>query len=638
MRGGFKSLLFRYGISVLLFVAIIALSRGLRYFGLQINLTIPVIVAIVGAAWFGGRGPGILISLLIIVVSMFSANQSVDASLLAFFFQYASILALLIFVVLLVSGRKTAQEQARRQGDLFRTILASIGDALIATDSMGKVTFVNAIATELLGADEKKLVGRPLEEVYRLKDESRDTIVDNVFDSIKRSEEIVSFASGLRLLRPDGTELPIRDSAAPIIDDQGEFCGSVIVFQDDTPRLAAEQALREAEYRQQQSQKLEAVGTLTGGVAHDFNNLLTAILGYTQLAMRKLPNESPVYSNLINVEKASNRAAELTKKLLAFSRQQPMQRRVIDLNEAIAEMLKLLERVIGENIGISFKAADDLALVLADAPQIEQVIMNLTVNARDAMPKGGRLTIETRNVVLDEYYCRQYPSCIPGEYVQVLVSDDGHGMEQDVLDRIFEPFFTTKEVDKGTGLGLSMVYGIVKQHKGHINVYSEVGLGTAFKIYLPAASTSERKEDKAAQPALIGGSETVLVADDEEALRELSRDVLEALGYTVITAENGEEALEIYQANPNSIDLVLLDVVMPVMGGLETYQKICETNDRPAVIFMTGYSAEVLDASTEDRPFDLDELPIIQKPYTLDALGRKVRDVLDASSMGRSPR
>jgi len=260
------------------------------------------------------------------------------------------------------------------------------------------------------------------------------------------------------------------------------------------------------------------------------------------------------------------------------------------------------------------------------------VIMNLSLNARDAMPTGGMLAIETKNVELDEFYCRQYPNCMPGKYAQVLVSDTGFGMDPDTIERIYEPFFTTKDVNKGTGLGLSMVYGIVKQHGGQINVYSEPGRGTTFKIFLPVVEGEIERIGPAAQPTLLGGTETILVADDEEALRNLSKDVLEALGYKVFTAQNGKAAVEIFEANRDTIDLLLFDVVMPVMGGSEAYRAIREMigKDLP-LIFMTGYSSEVLDSPyvKQSDSLDLALASVIQKPYTLDALGRTVREILD---------
>lgn len=629
MRGEHKSFLIRYGIAVLLFAGVIGLAGGLQYFGVQVNLTIPIIVAIVGAAWFGGRGPGILMSILVVAVAMSSSRRADEISSSAFYIEFASILGLLIFVVLLIAGRRAAQDRAKGQSELFRTTLASIGDAVITTDENGKINLINPIAEKVIGVSSDEALGKPLKDLYRLRSESTGKDLGDIYQMIRDRKEIVSFSSDVVLARPDGTLVPISDSAAPIGSPSGKFFGSVIVFQDDTPRREAEQAQKLAEHRQQQSQKLEAIGTLTGGVAHDFNNLLTAILGYTQLALRKLGPDSPVHDNLVNVEKAGNRAAELTKKLLAFSRRHPMQTRIIDLNDAIGDILKLLERVIGENVRVSFKPGADLVPVNVDPSQIEQVIMNLCINGRDAMPKGGKLVIETRNVSLDEYYCRQYPSCVPGDYVQVLVSDTGHGMDKETLDRIFEPFFTTKDVDKGTGLGLSMVYGVVKQHKGHINVYSEPGRGTTFKFYLPVVAEEAAAERSVAPDAAAAtGSETILVADDEEALRNLSRDVLEALGYTVILAENGEQAIELYKENDGSIDLLLLDVVMPIVGGVEVYKSLRNLGSQTPVVFMTGYSSEVLDDSKAEA-LDLSFLPVIQKPYTLDALGRIVRETLD---------
>ena len=629
MRGDNKSLVFRYGLSLVLFAIVLGLSLVLRYYGIQINLTAPISIAIVAAAWFGGRGPGILISVLVVAVSAGSMTRSEDTSAAAFYFGHLSVLALLIFVVLLISGRKSAQENAKRQGELFRTTLASIGDAVITSDPQGKVTFVNPTAERLIGMSFETAVGRHLNEIYRLTDEVTGNDIGDVFAMIRDRKEVVSFTSNVVLKRVDGPDLPIIDSGAPIVDANGRFHGSVVVFQDDTARREAEQALKDTEHRQQQSQKLEAIGTLTGGVAHDFNNLLTAILGYTQLAMLRLSSDPKTLDYLVQVEKAGNRAAELTRKLLAFSRRQKLESRIVNLNDSIGDILTLLERIIGEHIRVTFKRDESLRSVNADPSQIEQAVMNLSLNARDAMPKGGRLIIETRNVSLDEHYCRQYPTCEPGEYVQVLVSDTGTGMDQETLDRIFEPFFTTKDVDKGTGLGLSLVYGIVKQHRGHINVYSEPGRGTTFKFYIPVASESMEEIHRSIHPAATGGPETILVADDEEALRNLSSDVLKALGYSVILAQNGDEAMEIFSQQGDTIDLLLLDVVMPGTGGIEAYRKITASGATVPVVFMTGYSSEVLDNSKAGM-IDIDLLPIIQKPYTLDALGRIVRETLDS--------
>ncbi|MGI9166778.1 MAG: PAS domain S-box protein [Pyrinomonadaceae bacterium] len=435
----------------------------------------------------------------------------------------------------------------------------------------------------------------------------------------------------VELLRCDGRIAHVTESVVGMFDEQGtlvEIKGFVL---DSTERKLAEQALVESEERLRQSQKMEAVGMLAGGVAHDFNNLLTVILGNTQLAMRNLQPGDPLQLRLVEVEEAGNSAAVLTRQLLAFSRRQILERRTLNVNDTIGEIMKLLQRIIGEDVEVRVKYAPDLATVFADPAQIEQVIMNLGVNARDAMSQGGRLTIETSNVECDEIYHRQYPYVLPGRYVQISLTDSGTGMDEETQARIFDPFFTTKEVGKGTGLGLSMVYGIVKQHDGHINVYSEVGHGTTFKVFLPVAEIAVEEETQAVQPSLLGGNETILVAEDEEALRNLARTVLEGLGYTVLLAQNGKEAVEMFEEDRARIDMLLFDVVMPQLGGVEAYQQIRERAGDVPLLLMTGYSSETVQSRfVKQNKFiqDLDPV-VIQKPYSVDGLGRKVREVLD---------
>jgi signal transduction histidine kinase len=401
--------------------------------------------------------------------------------------------------------------------------------------------------------------------------------------------------------------------------------------EEKAERERSEQALLASEQLLQQSQKMEAIGTLAGGVAHDFNNLLTVILGNTHLAFRTLQPDDPLQLRLVEVEKAANRATVLTRQLLAFSRRQHLERRTINLNVTIGEIMKLLQRIIGEDVDVRVTTTPSLCAIFADPAQIEQVIMNLAVNARDAMPQGGQLTIETSNVELDENYQRQYPYVEPGRYAQITVSDTGSGMDAETQKRIFEPFFTTKEVDHGTGLGLSMVYGIVKQHDGHINVYSKVGHGTTFKIYLPVVESAVETEAPIIQPPLLGGTETILVAEDEEALRGLARDVLEGLGYKVLLAKNGEEAVEVYGQNREQVSLLLLDVVMPRMGGWEAYERIRELGGDVPLIFMTGYSSETVQSRFVKQNKSMEEsgAVVLQKPYNVEGLGRKIREVLD---------
>lgn len=633
MSRDLRSIVYRYGLAALVFTAVIAVSLLLRYLGYQVNLTILIVIALVAVSWWGGRGPGIVFCALVAAATVAMNPLPADQSMTRFLFGIVSVLAILLLIVFLISGRKLTEQKLRDQSDLLSITLSSIGDAVIATDADGRVRFVNRTAEKLTGCPAAEAIGRPLSEIYKIVDEESGKQMANVFESVRDKRAIMTFPGEISLINCEGATVAISDTASPIIDSSGKFRGAVVVFQDVTERRRAEEMLRQSEARSRQSQKLEAIGTLTGGIAHDFNNLLTAILGFAQLSLRSATPYSPAYNNLVLIEKSATRGGELTRKLLAFSRQQHLERRVIDLNESIGEILKLLERVIGENIKVAFMPAKDLEPIYADPAQIEQVIMNLSVNARDAMPRGGRLAVETRNVELDDYYCRQYPGTEPGRYVQLLVSDNGIGIEPDALDKIFEPFFTTKDVNQGTGLGLSMVYGIIKQHGGHISVYSEPGRGTTFKVFLPVVEVDVDRSRPPVQPSLLGGTETVLVAEDEEALRLLSNEVLSALGYRVLVAANGREAVEIFKEYRESIDLLLFDVVMPVMGGSEAYLKIRELGgDKLPLIFMTGYSSEVLDGPTANDPHlaEIGGARFIQKPYTLDMLGRAVRDALDA--------
>ena len=390
---------------------------------------------------------------------------------------------------------------------------------------------------------------------------------------------------------------------------------------------------RESKDRLRHSQKMEALGTLTGGIAHDFNNLLTAIIGNTQLALSRIESDDALRHRLSEVEKAANRAAVLTRQLLAFSRRQHLDRRAINLNETVSEIAKLLQRIIGEDIEVSIIYGFHLSKVFADRAQIEQVLMNLCVNAREAMPDGGTMTIETSDVALDEKFCRRHTSLEPGKYVQISVTDNGKGMDEETKARIFDPFFTTKEVGDGAGLGLSMAYGIVEQHGGRIEIESEKGRGTRVSIFLPADKTVIAAEEQIVQLSLFRGNETILVAEDEEALRNLVKDVLGKIGYTVLLAKNGEEAVAIYTQNSNQIDMLLFDVVMPRMSGVEAYRQIKYSGgeDLP-VIFMTGYSSETIQNQfiTKDNRLEKLGAAVIQKPYNVSELGYKIRGVLDS--------
>jgi two-component system cell cycle sensor histidine kinase/response regulator CckA len=385
--------------------------------------------------------------------------------------------------------------------------------------------------------------------------------------------------------------------------------------------------MKQLEEQLLQSQKMEAVGRLAGGVAHDFNNILTAIQGYSEQARKRLDGDETAAEYIQEVEKAAGRAASLTRQLLAFSRKQALQPKVVDLNTIVAQMDKMLRRLIGEDIELVTRPGQNLGHVRVDPGQIEQVLMNLAVNARDAMPDGGQLTIETANVALDARYAQQHSDVAPGPYVLLVVTDTGVGMTAEVRARVFEPFFTTKGIGQGTGLGLATCFGIVKQSGGHLSVYSEPGKGTTFKIYLPRV---EEPLDAASAPAdstgVRGGDETVLLVEDEPAVRELASLILGELGYRVLTASHGVDALRVAEScGAEAIDLLLTDVVMPEMGGKELAERLAARHRNLRVLFSSGYTAEAI-----ARRGVLERgIAFLQKPYSSVALARKVREVLD---------
>ena len=380
-----------------------------------------------------------------------------------------------------------------------------------------------------------------------------------------------------------------------------------------------------------QAQKMEAIGQLAGGVAHDFNNLLTAILGFADIALKRVGSKDPLTDDLGQIRNAGQRASELTRQLLAFSRKQIIAPRVVDLNTVVHGMEKLLRRVIGEDIDLITVLNPHLGRVKADVGQLEQVIMNLAVNARDAMPQGGKITIKSADADLDEAYARSHVAVKPGPYVMLAVSDTGCGMDKATLARLFEPFFTTKDKGKGTGLGLSTVYGIVKQSNGNIWVYSEPGQGSTFKIYLP------RVEEPLAAPrpgdvrkSAAGGSEVILVVEDDEMVRNLARVVLRQVGYAVLEAGNGDEALRLCEKHPGRIHLLLTDVIMPQMGGRELARRLKQLRPDLRIVFFSGYTSNAI----VHHGILESGLAFLQKPFTLDALTQKVRAVLDGTEGG----
>ena len=409
------------------------------------------------------------------------------------------------------------------------------------------------------------------------------------------------------------TTIPVSDP------ESGEMTGAVVSVLDVTERKHLEEQLH-------QSQKMEAVGRLAGGIAHDFNNLLTAIVGYSQLLLGRLEAGNPMQEELEEIRKAGERAASLTRQLLAFSRKELLQPQVLDLNALVANIDKMLRRLIGEHIELVTMFGPQLEPIEADPTQLEQVVLNLVVNARDAMPQGGKIVIETTNLELDEAYAHQHVSVSPGRYVMLAVSDQGSGMNTETLRHIFEPFYTTKRHEEGTGLGLSTVYGVVKQNRGNIWVYSEVGRGTTFKVYVPQVNqVVDARKTEAVSTAVARGTETVLLAEDEELVRKFVRSILEKSGYTVLEAHHGSEALRVALQHPGPIHLLLTDMVMPLMDGKLLAQRMVGLRPGIRVLYMSGYSENavvhygVLESGTA----------FIEKPFTVETLARKVRDVLD---------
>ncbi|MDT4967154.1 MAG: hypothetical protein QOJ64_1891 [Acidobacteriota bacterium] len=458
-------------------------------------------------------------------------------------------------------------------------------------------------------------------------------IGQSLVNPVSRQDNITRVKEHLAALAGDKVAYDVRVNGkdyqahvAPLTSDAGEIIGCIGLAVDVTERKALEMQMRHA-------QKMEAVGRLAGGLAHDFNNLLTIITGYSDLTLLRLGPNDPLRSNIDQVTAACDRAAGLVRHLLAFSRKQILKTEVLNLNNTVSEMNRMLPPLIGENIELVIELYPDLWQVKADSGQIEQIVANLAVNARDAMPFGGEFTIRTSNIVLDEEIVGGYESVQSGPYVLLTMSDTGHGMNHETLRRIFEPFFTTKEVGKGTGLGLSTVYGIVKQSGGYVSVESEVGRGTTFKIYLPRVDEEVGRIETSPRPrGLLPGEETVLLVEDDDQVRSIAAMALEMSGYDVLTAANGEEALLLSERFNSRIDLLLTDMVMPRMGGQELSHRLLKLRPGTRVLYMSGYSENAI-----SQRGVIEGTVFIEKPFSPEALTRRIREVLDPPREQNSP-
>jgi two-component system cell cycle sensor histidine kinase/response regulator CckA len=477
----------------------------------------------------------------------------------------------------------------------------------------GTLLSVNPAFVQMLGYDsaEEVLTIGNVAALYR--DPSANEKLTQKFLSSGRVDETVEWK------RKDGKLITVRLNGRRVVDPEQETDCAEVIVEDVTERLALEKQL-------QQAQKFEAIGQLAGGIAHDFNNMIGAIMGWSDIGIEETVEGARLRRHFQKIHQQAERAAALTRQLLAFARRQILEPRNISLNQSVGGTLNLLETVIGRNIELKTILASDLSLVRADPTHIEQVLMNLCINARDAMPDGGSLIIETSNTFLDAEYCLHQPAARPGHFAMLSVTDTGVGMDAATLDRIFEPFFTTKEFGKGTGLGLATVYGIAHQHGGFTHVYSELGIGSTFRVYLPVATLAAKSAESVEIPQpVLGGVETVLVAEDHIDLRELAFETLTNLGYKVVLAADGEQAVREFTKSPDRFDLLVLDVVLPKLSGPLSYARICQIKAGAPVIFATGYSADIAALQKAQQQ----GLPMLQKPYSPRNLARKIRETLD---------
>jgi len=514
-----------------------------------------------------------------------------------------------------ITDRKSALQALRRSEASFRSVIADAPYGIFRADLSGNFLMVNSALGKMLGyeSQEELLEVNLGTGIYRYPAEHQKLVEMSLCARHFKDVEV-------EWKRKDGAFITVRCSGWPTKDENSTY---IEVFAEDvTERRLLERKLYLA-------QKMEAVGRLSGGIAHDFNNLLGVIIGYIQVMKRGLPPGQLSYEYAEEIEKAGQRAVSLTRQLLAFSRQQILEPVVLNLNVLVTDMEKMLSRLIGEDVQLNLKLDPAIGQVKADPGQMEQVMMNLAVNSRDAMPNGGSLTIQTKNVELDAGFVREHPWAVTGHHVMLDVTDTGTGMDPETQAHIFEPFFTTKERDKGTGLGLATVYGVVKQSNGYITVESEKGKGTSFKIYLPLVEqpVSTHSEGSRA-PLTVRGSETILVVEDAEPLRKLATLFLKDNGYQVLTAADGSDALEVASRHPGSIHMLLTDVVMPGMNGRVLAEKLALRHPGMKVLYMSGYT----DSFIAGHGVLEEGVQLIHKPFTEEALARKVREVLDASA------
>jgi two-component system cell cycle sensor histidine kinase/response regulator CckA len=522
-----------------------------------------------------------------------------------------------------ITERKHADIKLRQSEEQLRLIVDGVRDyAVIMLDSAGRIISWNSGVEHIKGYRADEIIGKHFSCFYLDNDVNLGKPEQELAIAMKEGRYEVE---GWRL-RKDGSRFLANVVITSLYDEARELRGFVKVTRDITERKQAETEHEKLEAQLRQAQKMEAVGRLAGGVAHDFNNMLQVIISYAELALERLTPSDPLHAAVQQIMKAGRRSADLTGQLLAFARKQIIAPKVLDLNESVAGILKMLQRLIGEDIDLAFVPGHDLGKVKMDPSQVDQILANLAVNARDAISSVGKVTIETDNAELDESYCRAHDGFLPGQYVLLAVNDDGCGMDKETQARLFEPFFTTKPQGQGTGLGLATVYGIVKQNNGFINVYSEPGKGTTFKIYLPRLQSDMAAIDETPKYAEApNGTETVLLVDDEETLLGLGKMLLEVRGYTALAAGSPSQAIQLAEQYAGDIHLLLTDVVMPDMSGHELWQRLSAQRPGLKCLFMSGYTANAI-----AHRGVLDEgIHFLQKPFSVEQLAVKLREALD---------
>jgi two-component system, cell cycle sensor histidine kinase and response regulator CckA len=527
-----------------------------------------------------------------------------------------------------ITERKLAEVALQRSEERYRIVAKVTNDVIWDWDLVTNQVLWNDGLYEVFKYQPGEVVEDSDWWAARIHPADREQILNSV-EALFDSGDL-NWASEYRFQKADGSYATVFDRGYVAKDEQGKPVRMIGTMLDLTERRSSEKALRESEEKLQQAQKMESIGRLAGGIAHDFNNLLTAILGYSEITLLHIAEGDPLRANLEEIKRAGNRAANLTRQLLAFSRKQVLQPQIMDFNSIIFELDKMLRRLIGEDIELVTHLQEPLGMVKADPSQIEQVIINLVINARDAMPEGGKLTIETANLMLDQEYTSKHPEVKPGAYVMIAVSDNGEGMDEATKERIFEPFFTTKAIGKGTGLGLSTVHGIVNQSEGHIWVYSELGNGSTFKLYFPRTDLDTTRADASTQNkrSFIGGNEIILLVEDDEIVRNMAKRILELDGYQILTASTPFDALAICQEYKEKIHLLLTDVVMPQMSGNILAKQILAIRPDIIVLYMSGYTE-----NTIVHHGALDEgINFIEKPFTPENLSHRVRALLDKAN------